>query len=162
MTENIQSVMELFDKEVFNYRYGGIRGKRLGYGQSELKPELLAQFKTNNSKIFTNNKKPLFLEIGCGLGRNTLLAAMMGYDAYGIDIRQDQVEKGNNFIEELKSKELIDNSINAKLFYGNFITNDLIDEYKNLWIKYVSKKEKCLHLKLNQFLINKQKRHSIY
>ncbi|MBN2052654.1 hypothetical protein JW756_04070 [Candidatus Woesearchaeota archaeon] len=88
-------------------------------------------------KTYTK-KKPLFLEFGCGLGRNVLVAAMQGFEAYGIDIRKDLVDKGNCIIQKFKQDGMVDQDIPAKLFYGNILSKDIIQDAKNNLVRLIS------------------------
>jgi len=90
---------------------------------------------------FDESKKPLFLEFGCGLGKNVLIAALRGFEAYGIEIRKDLVDRGNKIIQELKKKGLIDDGVHARLFYGNIMSKDIIRDVKNNLVQRVSKEQ---------------------
>jgi SAM-dependent methyltransferase len=97
--------------------------------------------------IDQKEKKPLFLEFGCGYGKNVIKAALWGYEAYGVDLRERYVKEGNELIEHLKFTEKLPENLDAKLFFGNMFTKEYLEILKNRWIDYnfretdLSKKE---------------------
>lgn len=134
MDQKIEEVMQLFDEEICRYTKYHLPG-RWGYAASSMTPPSIDEIRN-----LTGKQKPLFIEFGCGPGRNTLLAGMLGFKAYGIDIRLDLIEHGNQYIESLKSQGIADSSVSAKLYYGNMMTKDLIRDLKDFWITFISKK----------------------
>jgi SAM-dependent methyltransferase len=87
----------------------------------------LDKLESARRRLYTK-KKPVFLELGCGAGWNTLAAAMMGCEAYGVDINKKQVDKGNQLIQEFKDEGLIDKNLKARLFHGNFMTMSVLEK----------------------------------
>jgi SAM-dependent methyltransferase len=92
-----------------------------------------------------------FLELGCGFGNNALRAALQGYNATGIDIREYYVDFGNKVIQDLKKEGLIDQSIQVRLFFGNFMDKNTLQWYTDNWTGEASRvlskpKEEVLQL----------------
>jgi SAM-dependent methyltransferase len=87
----------------------------------------------------SSKDEPSFLEIGCGFGSNTLKAALLGYDAIGVDIRERYVDVGNELIGELKAGGIIDPNLSVRLFYGNFMDKGTIRWYKENWAAEASR-----------------------
>jgi SAM-dependent methyltransferase len=153
MNQKIQKAMNLFDERIYRFAYGhGSNTNRLGYAPSRM------NFPSIKDVIsLTGKQKPLFLEFGCGIGRNTLLAGMLGFEAYGIEIRLDLVEHGNRYIESLKSQGIVDDSVSAKLYYGNILTRDVLRDLKKYWINRISKELKLKKSEVEARIVEQMK-----
>ncbi|MFC1697263.1 hypothetical protein ACFL1H_02950 [Nanoarchaeota archaeon] len=123
----IHQILNKYDMIIADYCFKNaeVLGHR-GYAPSHHDPDI------NKARKISGKEKPVFLEIGCGLGRNVLAAALEGFEAYGIDIREVLIDTGNNFIQHFKEFNEIDQNLEVNLMYGNFLTKDLIKEFKEL------------------------------
>ncbi len=120
-------IMNLFDEATDDLKlYPRCRqafgGPRLPYVENRYNAPLKI------AQEMSGREKPLFLEFGCGLGKNVLRNALRGFDSYGVEMRLNLVNIGNEFIDKLKSEGYIDDSVQARLFYGNIFTKDILEE----------------------------------
>ena len=81
-----------------------------------------------------------FLEFGCGPGHNVLNAALAGYEAYGIELKKSIAELGNHLIKKLKKEGIIDPTLKAKIFYGNDMPKDLLEDLTLIEIHSLKKR----------------------
>ena len=61
-----------------------------------------------------------FLDLGCGLGRHTVLFASNGFDTYGFDISSDGLNKTKEWLDSL--------GLNANLVEGDMLSLPYTDE----------------------------------
>ena len=61
-----------------------------------------------------------FLDLGCGLGRHTVLFASNGFDTYGFDISSDGLNKTKEWLDSL--------GLNANLVEGDMLSLPYADE----------------------------------
>ena len=48
--------------------------------------------KSIKDKFFTNVKRPSFIDVGCGIGNKMVLAAMAGFQSFGVELRPNEVK----------------------------------------------------------------------
>lgn len=95
-----------FFEKCYNY-------KRYGWSTNKISPDI----KNFLLKAKQSAKRNLFLDIGCGEGKYTILAQQIGFDAFGIDYIKKAIETAQN-----KAKNLKCNFINNDFFEYNFKT----------------------------------------
>jgi len=82
--------------------------------------------------ILLSIDNPKVLEIGCGLGSESLFMALKGADILGIDIKDDRIKTA------MKRKEIVEENLKRKLkcMFQNISLLDLDDEHYDLvWIE---------------------------
>lgn len=116
------------EQDVFNNYYKGYIKefpKRIQYFYDKQLEDAL--------KILSNIDNPSVLEIGSGLGSESLFLAYKGANVLGIDIKDDRVNTA------IKRKEIMENSLNKKLTcnFKNMSVLDLSEEekYDLIWLE---------------------------
>ena len=116
------------EQQVFNTYYKGyidLFPKRMQYFYDKQLEDAL--------KILSKIENPKVLEIGCGLGTESLFMSLKGADVLGIDIKDDRINTAT------KRKEIIEDSINKKLNcdFKNISVLELNEDtkYDLIWIE---------------------------
>jgi len=65
-----------------------------------------------------------FLDMGCGLGLNSIVAANQGLNIYGIEINPVLVEGSKQIIQGCKEDNIIDSQIICRIVQGNYFPEE--------------------------------------
>jgi SAM-dependent methyltransferase len=68
--------------------------------------------------------KANFLDMGCGLGLNSIAAASQGLNVYGIEINQVLVEGAKQIMQKSKEDKIIDSQSICKIVQGNYFPEE--------------------------------------
>jgi hypothetical protein len=84
--------------------------------------------------LFGPKEGTVSLELGCGAGAWTMLAASLGFPSYGIDINPELVDASKHIRDKARKKGLLDPSVPCEFAVGNFFTPNYLFEKREFLI----------------------------
>jgi SAM-dependent methyltransferase len=93
-------------------------------------PSRLRQFIINITENMDSH--PISLELGCGTAGFTLMAASLGYPAYGIDANPVLLDSAKKMRDEAREKGLIAPEVPCEFALGNYFPVEFLETHKDL------------------------------